>query len=99
MVVNVYNIAYLILIVWVIAEIFVSKWVLGLKPPKAVRCKYGRWVLARSVLAFGSGWKKEIETTDLDIFVKYQFSMKMWLLSLSVPFLILAYLFFFSMSS
>jgi len=65
-----------------------------MKPKKELMDKYSKKVIFLSQLPFGSRWRKGINKEDIELMKRYQGRIKIWYLTLIIPFvLIFIYLF------
>lgn len=82
------------ILVWIILEIFTVIWMLRLKPKKNIINKYQKKIIFLAQLPFGSSWKKNILKDDIRLFENYQYRIRIWYLSVMIPFfLFFVYLF------
>jgi hypothetical protein len=58
----------------------------SLRPGKDVTNKYQRKVVFLSQLPFGNRWKRYIKKEDIKLFENYQYRIRIWYLSVIVPF-------------
>jgi len=82
------KIIFIILSVWVIAEIVIVRWMFKAKPDKNLHIKYSRKIILLSQLPFGIKWKKDVNSDDLNKMVKYQYRIKIWYLTVIIPFIL-----------
>ena len=83
---NFYKIAYFFIAIWIIIEIFIIRWMFQIKPEKEITNKYHRKIVFLSQLPFGKGWKKHVDKADIAVLERYQFRIKIWYLSIMIPF-------------
>jgi hypothetical protein len=79
---------------WVIVEVFLIIWMFKARPQKKITDKYPKKVVSLSQKPFGSKWIEEMSEEDIDVFRRYQYRIRVWFLSVTIPFcLIFLYLF------
>jgi hypothetical protein len=80
------RVIYILIVIWIIAQIPICKWMFRAKPDKNITQKYPKKVIFQSQLPFGSSWKKKIDKSDILVMERYQQRIKWWYLSLIIPF-------------
>ncbi len=84
---NLFNVSlYSFIFIWGILEILISKWMFNAKPHNNLTKKYPKKVIFMSQLPFGNKWKNNVEKEDIVIFQNYQYRIRIWFLSLMIPF-------------
>lgn len=68
-------------------QIFISRWMFKAKPGKEIIAKYSRWIIFRSQVPFGWGWKKRVDVGDLGAMEQYQRRITIWYLTVIIPFI------------
>jgi len=86
-------ILYFFIPMWLLAEIFISTWMFKAKPKKDATDQYEKKVIFLSQLPFGKGWRNNVRREDVRLFERYQFRIKIWYLSLMVPFFLIMFIF------
>jgi hypothetical protein len=82
-----YPLGYYLIFIWIILEIVIFKWMFNLKPGKNLKDKYPKKIIFLSQLPFGSRWKNSVDKEDIELFENYQHRIKIWYLSLVIPFI------------
>ncbi len=88
----VFTITDFVIIIWVIAEIFIIKWMFSARPTKDITEKYPKKIIFMSQFPFGKFWKMYVEHEDLEIMAKYQYRIKIWFLSIIIPLFIIPWI-------
>ena len=88
--INAITIIYIFLIVWVITNIGMVKWVSKSRPDKNITEKYSKKTVILSQLPFGSKWKAKVDENDIVAMVQYQHKVKVW-----YSYMLITVLFFF----
>jgi hypothetical protein len=83
---DVYNILYIVIIVWVIAQIFIVRWLYSVKPPKEIINKYPTTVWLSLRLPFITYWRKYVQKEDISLIERYRKRLIVWCLSYIIPF-------------
>jgi len=86
-------ILYFFVPVWLVAETLIVIWMFKAKPDKNLKGKYPRKVIILSQLPFGKSWKKNVDKDDVKYLQIYQRRIRVWYLSLMIPFFIIMYIF------
>jgi len=79
--------------VWAVAEILIGIWMFKAKPDENIRDKYSRKVVFLSQLPFGKSWMKYVDKEDVKLLQTFQHRIKVWYLSLMIPFFLVMYIF------
>ena len=79
---------FFVILVWVIAELLIGKWMFKVKPDKALIEKYPKNVIISSSLPFGNSWKRKVEKADIGPLGAYQSRVRICFLSIVLTFLI-----------
>ena len=77
------------LLFWFIAELFIIKWMWSARPKEKILEKYPKTIVYLSQIAFGIVLKKRIDEDDLPCFITYQKRIRIWFLSLFIPYLLI----------
>jgi len=80
--------AYFFILIWVIVQLLLGRWMFKARPNKCVIEKYPKMVMILLLLPFGNYWKKQVEKQDIRILQSYQFRVRLWLLSILISLLI-----------
>ena len=86
-------ILYFFVPAWIVAETLIVIWMFKAKPDKNIRDKYPRKVIILSQLPFGKSWRKNIDKDDVRLLQTYQHRIRVWYLSLMIPFFLIMYIF------
>ena len=86
-------ILYFFVPVWIVAEILIGIWMFKGKPDENIKDKYSRKVVFLSQLPFGKRWIKYVDNEDVKLLQTYQHRIKVWYLSLMIPFFLVMYIF------
>ena len=86
-------ILYFFVPVWTAAEIMISIWMLKAKPDRKITSKYQRKIIFLSQLPFGKRWRQHIGKEDITSLEIYQYRIRIWYLSLIIPFFLILYIF------
>lgn len=87
-------VAFSIIFVWIIAELFIGRWMFKAKPDKSIVEKYSKMVIIAASLPFGSSWKKKVEKNHISVLEAYQFRVRICFFSIVVSLLVFyAYIF------
>jgi hypothetical protein len=79
---------YFYLLIWLIAELLIGKWIFKAQPKKDIIAKYPKKVIILSSLPFGTSWEKRVEKEDIKVFRTYQHRANIGVLSIVVSFFI-----------
>jgi len=86
-------ILYFFIPVWAVAEILITIWMFKAKPDENIKDKYPRKVAFLSQLPFGKSWMKYVDKEDVKLLQTRQRRIKVWYLSLMIPFFLIMYIF------
>jgi hypothetical protein len=86
-------ILYFFVPVWIAAETLIMIWMFKAKPDKNIKGKYPRKVVMLSQLPFGKSWANNIDKDDVKVLQTYQRRIRVWYLSLMIPFFLIMYVF------
>lgn len=84
-----YDFLQALVIVWVLVEVPLCVWLFRAKPKRAILLRYSRRTRYLSQLPFGDTWKQAVTTEDLPALAEYQRRVRIWYLSLIIPFVVL----------
>jgi hypothetical protein len=85
---RVYDFLQVLVIVWVLVEIPLCVWLFRAKPERVALLRYSRRTRYLSQLPFGDKWKQAVTTEDLPVLAEYQRRVRIWYLSLIIPFVV-----------
>ena len=86
-------ILYFFIPVWTVAEILITIWMFKAKPDENMKDRYPGKVAFLSQLPFGKSWMKYVDKEDLKLLQTRQRRIKVWYLSLMIPFFLVMYIF------
>jgi len=78
-------ILYFFLPIWIVAEIFIGKWLFKAKPEKKIMDKYPKKIIFLSQIPFGKTWMKNVDKEDIRLLQTYQHRIRVWWLSIIIP--------------
>jgi hypothetical protein len=80
---------YILIPIWMMAEVFIIKWMFKAKPGKNITCNYPKKIIFLSQLPFGTRWMKWIDKVDHTSFQTYQRRIRIGFLSVMIPLFII----------
>ena len=86
-------ILYFFVPAWIVTETLIVIWMFKATPDKNIKDKYPRKVIILSQLPFGKSWAKNIDKEDVRLLQTYQRRIRVWYLSLMIPFFLIMYIF------
>lgn len=86
-------ILYFFIPAWIVAETLIMIWMFKAKPDKNIKGKYPKKVVMLSQLPFGRSWVKNIDKDDVRLLQAYQRRIRVWYLSLMIPFFLIMFIF------
>ena len=86
-------ILYFFVPIWIVAEILISIWMFKAKPGKNIAKKYPKKIIFLSQLLFGKRWRQPIDKEHVRLFETYQYRIRVWYLSLMIPFVLTMFIF------
>jgi hypothetical protein len=92
---DVYNILYLIIIIFAITQIFIAIWLNRGKPPKEIISKYPKTVMLSLPLPFVTYWRNYVEKEDIIVMERYRNRLIVWCLSFIIPFIFISICIYF----
>jgi len=81
------RILYAFLSIWGVVEIFVARWMFKAKPEENIARKYPKGMRFYSQIPFGKYWTRRVAKSDVQVLEKYQRRIRIWYLSVIIPFL------------
>ncbi len=74
------------LVCWLVAQALIIPWMYKAAPDKKLLEKYSKSLIRKSSFPFGKKWRTGVAQEDIVVFEKHQNRIKIWYLSVIIPY-------------